>query len=71
MHALQEAAADRVYVAPADADAFVRALLLVHGVPEQDAATIAGCLISADLRGVGRGRKLERLGVGRRSSPGA
>jgi len=52
MHAPQEAAADRVYVAPADADAFVRALLLVHGVPEHDTATIAGSLISADLRGV-------------------
>ena len=52
MHAPQEAAADRVYVAPPDADAFVRALLIAHGVPEHDAATIAGCLISADLRGV-------------------
>src|SRR5256885_6113002 len=52
MHALQEAAADRVYVAPADADAFVRALLIAHGVPEHDAATIAACLIRAALRGV-------------------
>ena len=52
MHAPQEAAADRVYVTPADADAFVRALLIAHGVPDDDTATIAGCLISADLRGV-------------------
>src|SRR6201994_57446 len=29
-----------------------RSLLQVHGVPTEDAATIAGCLVSADLRGV-------------------
>jgi LDH2 family malate/lactate/ureidoglycolate dehydrogenase len=48
----QDAAADRVYVAAEAADAFVRMLLAAHGVPDKDAATIAGCLVSADLRGV-------------------
>jgi len=51
MHSPQPAT-ERVYVAPEDADAFVRALLLAHGVPAQDAATVAACLVSADLRGV-------------------
>src|SRR5437588_5615877 len=43
---------ERVYVAADAADAFVRALLAAHNVPPEDAATIAGCLVSADLRGV-------------------
>ena len=43
---------ERVYVAAEDADAFVRALLAAHNVPAEDAAVIAGCLVSADLRGV-------------------
>src|SRR5207237_21617 len=42
----------RVYVKAEDADVFVRALLLAHGLPAQDAATVASCLVSADLRGV-------------------
>jgi len=46
------AAADRVHVRAEAADAFVRRLLATHGVPEQDAATVAACLVSADLRGV-------------------
>src|SRR5439155_15647789 len=46
------ASADRVYVKPEAADAFVRALLIAHNVPESDAATVAGCLVHADLRGV-------------------
>src|SRR5262245_1374409 len=41
----QQAAADRVYVAAEAAEAFVRALLLAHNVPEADAKTIAGCLV--------------------------
>ncbi len=45
-------ATERVYVAADAADAFVRALLATHNVPDQDAATIADCLVSADLRGV-------------------
>src|SRR5262245_30679607 len=43
---------DMIYVKPEDADVFVRALLLAHGLPAQDAATVASCLVSADLRGV-------------------
>src|SRR5262249_57579705 len=34
------------------ADAFARRLLLAHGVPDEDAATVAACLVGADLRGV-------------------
>jgi LDH2 family malate/lactate/ureidoglycolate dehydrogenase len=51
MHSPQPAT-ERVYVRAEDADVFVRALLLAHGLPAQDAATVASCLISADLRGV-------------------
>jgi len=46
------ATAERVYVAADAADAFVRALLAAHNVPAEDAAIIAHCLVSADLRGV-------------------
>ena len=52
MHSPQPSAPDRVYAAAEAADAFVRRLLVAHGVPDGDAATIAHCLISADLRGV-------------------
>jgi LDH2 family malate/lactate/ureidoglycolate dehydrogenase len=48
----QQAAAGRVYVAADAADTFVRTLLLAHDLPEADTKTIAGCLVSADLRGV-------------------
>src|SRR6185295_1987511 len=41
-----------VYASAVAADAFARSLLQTHGVPPEDAATIAGCLVSADLRGV-------------------
>ena len=34
------------------ADAFARSLRQAHDVPLEDAAIIAGCLVSADLRGV-------------------
>jgi LDH2 family malate/lactate/ureidoglycolate dehydrogenase len=50
--AAETATAARVYATPAAADAFARRLLTAHGVPEADAATIANCLLSADLRGV-------------------
>src|SRR5436189_5766899 len=43
---------DRVFVSAAAADEFVRRLLAAHNVPDADAATIAACLVSADLRGV-------------------
>jgi LDH2 family malate/lactate/ureidoglycolate dehydrogenase len=42
----------RVFVAHAEADAFARALLARHGVPPEDAAVAAKCLVLADLRGV-------------------
>ena len=44
--------ADLVYASALAADAFARSLLQAHGVPADDAAVIAGCLVSADLRGV-------------------
>ena len=44
--------ADLVYASAVAADAFARSLLQAHGVPAEDAATIAHCLVSADLRGV-------------------
>src|SRR3984893_3045066 len=34
------------------AEAFGRRLLVAHGLPEDDAATVARCLVRADLRGV-------------------
>src|SRR6266436_4054979 len=34
------------------AEAFGRRLLVAHGLSEQDAATVARCLVRADLRGV-------------------
>ena len=43
---------DLVYASAAAADAFARSLLQAHEVPPEDAAIIAGCLVSADLRGV-------------------
>jgi LDH2 family malate/lactate/ureidoglycolate dehydrogenase len=42
----------RVLVAHGAADAFARALLAAHGVPPEDAAVAAACLVRADLRGV-------------------
>src|ERR1039458_2933824 len=41
-----------VYARVEAAEAFGRRLLVAHGLPEQDAATMAGCLVRADLRGV-------------------
>src|SRR5580704_7827250 len=41
------------FYADADAaEAFGRRLLVAHGLPEDDAATVARCLVRADLRGV-------------------
>ncbi len=42
----------RVYVEHDEAEAFAKALLVAHGVPKKDAATVAACLVRADLRGV-------------------
>src|SRR5919205_3146611 len=47
-----QSTAGLVYAAAVAADAFARSLLQAHGVPPEDAAIIAGCLVSADLRGV-------------------
>src|SRR5437763_13300843 len=41
-----------VYAAPAAVEEFARRLLRAHGLDEKDAATVARCLIHADLRGV-------------------
>src|SRR5262249_8658821 len=41
-----------VYVRAEAVGAFVRALLAAHQVPAHDAATVAACLVGADLRGV-------------------
>src|SRR6202140_2222482 len=41
------------FYADADAaEAFGRRLLIAHGLPEEDASTVARCLVRADLRGV-------------------
>jgi LDH2 family malate/lactate/ureidoglycolate dehydrogenase len=40
------------YADPDAAEAFGRRLLVAHGLSEQDAATVARCLVRADLRGV-------------------
>jgi LDH2 family malate/lactate/ureidoglycolate dehydrogenase len=52
MSAPQAVKTDRVYAAAEAAEAFARRLLLAHGLSEADAAIVAGCLVSADLRGV-------------------
>ena len=44
--------AERFYASALAADAFARSLLAAHGVSEEDAATIAACLVRAELRGV-------------------
>jgi LDH2 family malate/lactate/ureidoglycolate dehydrogenase len=46
------AAGERVYVEAGEARRFVAALLEARGVPHADAATVAKCLVLADLRGV-------------------
>jgi LDH2 family malate/lactate/ureidoglycolate dehydrogenase len=43
---------DRVHVAADAAESFAQRLLLAHGLSEADAKIVAGCLVSADLRGV-------------------
>ena len=45
-------AAERYYASALAADAFARSLLAAHGVSDDDAATIAACLVRAELRGV-------------------
>lgn len=45
-------ATGRVWLRPEAARQLGVALLMAHGVPPEDAAVVAGCLIQADLRGV-------------------
>jgi hypothetical protein len=45
--------AARVYVEAGAADAFARRLLLGHGVPEHDAATVAACRVISTAFGAG------------------
>jgi LDH2 family malate/lactate/ureidoglycolate dehydrogenase len=52
MSAPQPVKTERVYAAVDAADAFARRLLIAHGLTSEDAAIVAGCLVSADLRGV-------------------
>ena len=40
------------YVNAEAAESFGRRLLVAHGLPEEDAATVSRCLVLADLRGV-------------------
>src|SRR5215472_8331520 len=40
------------YVDAEAAQSFGRRLLVAHGLPEEDAATVSRCLVRADLRGV-------------------
>src|ERR1700761_9200336 len=47
-----EAAPGPFYVDAEAAESFGRALLIAHDLPEEDAATVARCLVKADLRGV-------------------
>ena len=41
-----------VYASAASADAFARSLLRAYDLSDEDAATVARCLVHADLRGV-------------------
>jgi LDH2 family malate/lactate/ureidoglycolate dehydrogenase len=47
-----EVAPGPFYVDAKTAEAFGRGLLVAHDLPEEDAATVARCLVKADLRGV-------------------
>jgi LDH2 family malate/lactate/ureidoglycolate dehydrogenase len=50
--AKSDAAQGPFYAAVEEAQAFGRRLLVAHGLTEQDATIMAGCLVRADLRGV-------------------
>lgn len=43
---------DKIYVKPSDAEAYVKGVLEGNGVPSDNAAIVAKCLVAADLRGV-------------------
>ena len=42
----------RFYVQPSDAEAYVKGVLQGNGVPSDNAAIVAKCLVAADLRGI-------------------
>ncbi|MBV9561926.1 MAG: Ldh family oxidoreductase [Bradyrhizobium sp.] len=50
--ASSETASGPFYVDAQAAEDFGRRLLVAHGLPEEDAATVSRCLVLADLRGV-------------------
>src|SRR5450755_5021236 len=47
-----DAAQGPLYAKVEAAEAFGRCLLVAHGLSEEDAATMTGCLVRADLRGI-------------------
>jgi LDH2 family malate/lactate/ureidoglycolate dehydrogenase len=47
-----EVSRGQLYAMAEAAEAFGRRLLLAHGLSEEDATTVASCLVRADLRGV-------------------
>ena len=47
-----EAEVQSIHVAPADAQSFAEGVLKGNGVPAENAAIVAKCLVAADLRGV-------------------
>ena len=48
----EEASAQKILVQPADAETYVQGVLEGNGVPAENAAIVAKCLVAADLRGV-------------------
>jgi LDH2 family malate/lactate/ureidoglycolate dehydrogenase len=48
----ESSSSPKLHVAPADAQKYVEAVLQGNGVPSENAAIIAKCLVAADLRGV-------------------
>jgi len=50
--ATSQSSAGMVYASAVAADAFARSLLRAYDLPDEDAAIVASCLVSADLRGV-------------------
>src|SRR3569832_1275463 len=47
-----KATTGQIYVDAEAAETFGRRLLVAHDLPKEDAATVARCLVKADLRGV-------------------
>lgn len=43
---------DKVYIEAEEAQKFVQNVLIGNGVPSENAATVAKCLVAADMRGV-------------------